>query len=228
MTDAEGAATAPLSRTDWVIDRIRRAILFGEVRPGERLISTAWSTRLGVSQTPLREAFQYLAAEGFVDYDPQHGARVAALTLRDAVEIYELRITLEPQAVESSVNARTESWCEGLAAAFETIDTLYAGKDTMKAGSVEAHRHFHRVLRAGCGSAWLLRMTATLADQSTRMQFASLYTRGGNRAAREEHRELYEAASMGNAALTASLTAAHLQRTLAALLLQKGDVAASA
>ena len=204
----------PLSRTDWVIERIRRAILFGDVRAGERLTSSAWSARLGVSPTPLREAFQRLAAEGFVDYDPHCGARVSALTLRDAHEIYQIRIMLEPLAVESSVARRDDRWLAELADTYGKIDAFYAASNTLEAGAVEAHREFHRVLR----------LTDMLADQSTRMQYASFTPRGGKRAARQEHRHLFEAASAGDAARTAELTAAHLQRTLSALQLDAAPV----
>ena len=214
----------PLSRTDWVIERIRRAILFGDVRAGERLTSSAWSARLGVSPTPLREAFQRLAAEGFVDYDPHCGARVSALTLRDAHEIYQIRIMLEPLAVESSVARRDDRWLAELADTYGKIDEFYAASNTLEAGAVEAHREFHRVLRKGCESGWLLRLTDMLADQSTRMQYASFTPRGGKRAARQEHRHLFEAASAGDAARTAELTAAHLQRTLSALQLDAAPV----
>jgi DNA-binding GntR family transcriptional regulator len=208
---------APTSRTDWAIECIRRAILFGDAVPGERLVSSTWSARLGISQTPLREAFQRLAAEGFVDYDPQRGARVAPLTQRDAVEIYEVRIVLEPRAVSESVEAATDAWRAELREAFERIDAVYASGDELQSGAVEAHREFHRVVRACCPSAWLLRITAMLADQSTRMQFASLSARGGNRQARAEHRDIYEAAQAGDARAAGALCGAHLQRTLDAL-----------
>lgn len=215
---------APASRTDWAIECIRRAILFGEVQPGDRLTSSEWSSRLGISQTPLREAFQRLAAEGFVEYDPQRGARVAPLTARDALEIYELRIMLEPRAVEASVAHADDAWCAALERAFEAIDARYAAADGTGEGLVEAHRAFHQAVRARCASSWLLRLTGMLADQSTRMQFASLGARGGRRAARDEHREIYEAARAGRAEAAADLTAAHLRRTLEAL---RRDSAAS-
>jgi DNA-binding GntR family transcriptional regulator len=219
MSDPNELLHTPLSRTDWAIDRIRRAILFGDVRAGERLVSSAWSTRLGVSPTPLREAFQRLAAEGFIDYDPHCGARVAPLTLRDAHEIYHIRIMLEPLAVASSVTLRDVRWLADLADAHKKIDAYYAVKDAEVAGALEAHREFHRVMRARCESAWLLRITDMLADQSTRMQYTSFTGRGGKRAARQEHRHLFEAAHSGDAARAAELSAAHLQRTLSALQL---------
>ena len=204
----------PVSRTDWVVDRIRRAILFGEVRAGERLIGGAWAGRLGVSATPVREAFQRLAAEGFVDYDPQRGARVAPLTIHAACEIYALRITLEPGAVVSSVGSGDAVWRRQLKDAFEGLESVYG---TAHFGPAAAHRAFHQALRNHCDSVWLLRIVDMLADQSTRLQFSSLSARGGLPAALKEHRDLFEAAHSGDADRAGVLTAAHLQRTLAAL-----------
>jgi DNA-binding GntR family transcriptional regulator len=200
-----------------VIEQIRQAILFGEVRPGERLVGSDWSARLGVSATPLREAFQRLAAEGFVDYDSQRGARVAPLTTRAACEIYEIRIMLEPEAVASSVGAADAEWCDQLDRAFERLDELYTDSHFATVNAIEAHRDFHRLVRARCTSRWLLRIVDMLGDQSTRMQFAALSKRGGHRPARAEHREIYTAARGGDAKRAGALTAAHLRRTLAAL-----------
>jgi DNA-binding GntR family transcriptional regulator len=137
--------------------------------------------------------------------------------LRDAWEIYDLRILLEPRAVASSVAAGDAGWRAELADAYELVSTRYADEDAMQPGAVEAHRDFHRIVRSRCDSAWLLRIADTLADQSTRMQFASLRARGGHRAARAEHAELYAAACAGDARRAADLTGAHLQRTLVAL-----------
>jgi GntR family carbon starvation induced transcriptional regulator len=214
MHDAD---LAPTSRTDWVIDRIRRAVLFGEVKAGERLISSTWASQLGVSATPVREAFQRLAAEGFVDYDPQRGARVAPLTIQAACEIYALRITLEPGAVVSSVSAGDDVWRRRLKHALEELEPVY---ETSNFGTAAAHRAFHHALRSCCDSVWLLRIVDMLADQSTRLQFSSRVARGGVAAALQEHRDLFEAAYSGNADLAGVLTAAHLQRTLSALRLE--------
>lgn len=205
------AGYAPTSATDWVIERIRRAVLFGEVAAGERLISGTWASRLGVSATPVREAFQRLAAEGFVDYDPRRGARVSPLSIRAACEIYEIRLKLEPDAVAASVRAGDDRWRVQLREAFAALEALY---ETADFGTAAAHRAFHQVMRSRCDSVWLLRVVDMLADQSTRLQFSSLPSRGGVQAALSEHRELFDAATAGDAVRTGALTIAHLQRTL--------------
>jgi len=206
--------SAPTSRTDWVTDRVRRAVLFGEVKAGERLISGTWATRLGVSATPLREALHRLAAEGLVDYDPHFGARVAPLSTESACEIYELRITLEPGAVESSVRSGDDAWRRELEYTFAQLHAIY---DAVDFGKAQAHRAFHQTIRARCGSVWLLRIVDMLADQSTRLQLSFSSARGGAPAALQEHRDLFSAAKSGNASLAAELTAEHLRRSLEAL-----------
>ena len=67
------------SKTEFAADRLREAIINGELKPGERLTTPSLAERLGVSQTPLREAFQRLATEGLVERIDQRGARVAPI-----------------------------------------------------------------------------------------------------------------------------------------------------
>jgi len=82
-----------------VVEQLREAIALGELAPGERLNEGAVAKRLGVSATPVREAFRDLEQAGLVEVVPHRGARVRSLTRRDMSEIYSLRATLEQLAI---------------------------------------------------------------------------------------------------------------------------------
>ncbi len=208
---AEPAGTS--SRTDFVAKQIRRSILLGEAKPGERLVGAVWSERLGVSHTPIREAFQRLTAEGFLVYDPHRGARVASVSLREIREIYDLRINLEPKAVADSVSHGDRLWLAELQRSFKRLDALMT-REYDFTDHLDLHSAFHKVLRARCTSSWLLRFTDILAAQSVRFATIPVGMSGGRESARTEHRELYEAARSGDAQRTAALLAHHLQVTL--------------
>ena len=96
-------ATPAPTRADWVDALLRAGILSGELAPGSRLVVADLADRYGVSPTPLREALRRLAAEGLVEWLPQRGARVASATRRDAEDLYELRLALEPVALGQSI-----------------------------------------------------------------------------------------------------------------------------
>ncbi len=81
--------------SDKVANEVREAIQNGEFSPGERLVERTLASRLEVSHIPVREALVRLAEEGLVERTPRRGARVAALTEQELLEISSLRIVLE-------------------------------------------------------------------------------------------------------------------------------------
>ena len=68
--------TAPQTRSDWVYERLKHAIVSGELTPGARLVAAELAQRWALSPTPLREAFQRLEGVGLVELSSQRGARV--------------------------------------------------------------------------------------------------------------------------------------------------------
>src|SRR6202167_1874191 len=89
---------APETRSDWVYKRLKHAIVSGELPPGARLVAADLAQRWALSPTPLREAFQRLEGLGLVELTSQRGARVAATSVAEAEEIYEVRLMLAPWA----------------------------------------------------------------------------------------------------------------------------------
>lgn len=78
---------------------LRKALLAGEFRPGEELSLTDTAARLGVSRTPVREAFQSLASEGLLELRMNRGAIVVGIDEKFIRDHFELRILLESEAV---------------------------------------------------------------------------------------------------------------------------------
>ncbi len=84
------------TKADLVYERLRDAILSGELRPGERVNVDALSRQLGTSKIPLREAVQRLTTQGLVvQPNPHAGAQVAPLSLREMRGVYLARGALE-------------------------------------------------------------------------------------------------------------------------------------
>lgn len=80
--------------------KLKAAIISGELRPGDPLKERELVMQMGVSRTPIREALQRLSFEGLVEISPHRGARIRALKLEEARELYELRRALEGMSAE--------------------------------------------------------------------------------------------------------------------------------
>ena len=85
---------------DVVFNTLRKAILKGELKPGERLMEIALAERLGVSRTPVREAMRKLELEGLVVMIPRRGAQVANITEKDLNDVLEVRRALDALGAE--------------------------------------------------------------------------------------------------------------------------------
>ena len=77
---------------DVVYKTLRKAILHGDLKPGERLMEIALSEKMGVSRTPIREAMRKLEQEGLVIMEPRKGAQVANITEKNLNDVLEVRI----------------------------------------------------------------------------------------------------------------------------------------
>src|SRR5471030_423386 len=104
-------STFPIARLalpEAVAERLRTLITEGELAPGARLNERALSERLGVSRTPLREAFRMLAADGLLVQLPNRGAQVVSLSADDVRHAFEMMATLEGLSGELAVARLTE------------------------------------------------------------------------------------------------------------------------
>ena len=88
----------PQTREEFVANRLRDAILRGDLAPGERLDESALAVALGVSRTPIRSALRVLAAESLVELHPHRGAIVSELSPDELNEVYLVRMILESTA----------------------------------------------------------------------------------------------------------------------------------
>jgi DNA-binding GntR family transcriptional regulator len=87
-----------------VLEGLRRGILVGEYRPGERLVEEQIAAELGVSRTPVRQALTMLEAEGLVEIVQNRGAMVCSFSAEEVWEIYDLRAVLEGHAARRAAD----------------------------------------------------------------------------------------------------------------------------
>src|SRR6476660_8999803 len=89
----------PVSKKTRIVSLLREAIISGAVQAGEQIVEGKVAQQFGVGQGLIREALIELEHQGFVQRTPFSGTQVPTLTLEDALQIFEIRIELEPLAV---------------------------------------------------------------------------------------------------------------------------------
>jgi GntR family carbon starvation induced transcriptional regulator len=217
-----------VSLADRVTDELRRAILAHEFLPGDRLGAASLADRFDVSATPLREAFARLAGEGWVTYQPQRGVRVAEVRVEEMLEIYELRMLLEPLALRRSVLTGDDAWRDEVAEAHRAMEEASCIPAADMDGRAyaqyeELHVAFHQVTLSRCGSAWLIRITDLLTNQSRRFRRLSLPIRARYGSVPAEHRAIADACTQGDADAAVEAGITHMENTRKAILSWAGD-----
>ena len=93
----------PLYR-DEIRNAIKKSIMLGELKPGDRIIETRWARELGVSQSPVREAIRELEMIGLVENIPYQGCFVRKVTKKDMKDSYKVRLYLEMLGIQGRRN----------------------------------------------------------------------------------------------------------------------------
>lgn len=166
---------ASVSRRDAVMNEIRRGIVSGSIKPGDKLTEVKLSTMLSVSRPTIREALTQLAQEGLLIQEPYRGLRVATLDPGAILDIAKTRMALDMLAVESILADTSGRRMKFVEASWEEYDKVAFHPDPVVLH--EAHIAFHRNIWVASENALLLRLwpvteahlTIALAqDQATR------------------------------------------------------------
>ena len=115
-----------------VFHTLRKAIIQGELQPGERLMEVTLANKLGVSRTPVREAIRMLELEGLVVMIPRKGAEVAKITVRDLKDALEVRMAIDSLSVKLACERLDED------DKTEIKQACVAFREAVKSGNVQA------------------------------------------------------------------------------------------
>ncbi|MCP2246709.1 GntR family transcriptional regulator [Lentzea aerocolonigenes] len=195
------AEAPPASRTDFVLESIKEAILNGKLKPGQALVETDLAAALKVSKTPVREALKTLAGSGLVVMSPYKGAAVRTVDAAMAASVYDVRMLMEPEALRRAI---------GLGASFDDAALALEDVSDLARRSL-ANRRFHRALYAGCGNPLMIEILDGLRDQAALITVAGwgICPTWDDEAA--EHRAILAAAVRGEAGHASELLRRHIQ-----------------
>ena len=138
---ASAAMTNPGTMAQHAVEGLRRALIAGELAPGDKIGQEEIAASLGTSLSPVREALAVLEQEGQVTYVARRGYFVTELDVDDLREIYELRALLEERAARRSLPLLDDPALERVSiAARDCVEAVDAGD---VAAELEANRRFH-------------------------------------------------------------------------------------
>lgn len=215
MTRLDDAPAGMPTRAQAVALGLRKAILAGEIRGGQRLRQVHVAERFGVSTTPVREAFTILRREGLVEVDDHRGALVVTPSVERLREIYEIRIALEPMAAAAAAPNLSE---HTIAALGGIVDKMAETHDREE--YLQLHRDFHDRIYQSAQRPQLLALITSLEES------ASVYLRvlldhiDNSDAAVAAHRLILDTLKFGDAEQARTAVAAHLRRNLEVIELQ--------
>jgi phosphonate utilization transcriptional regulator len=186
------------SLTQLVQGELERQILSGELQAGERLNEVALAQRLEVSRGPVREALRSLEEAGLVSFEKNRGATVRVISPESAVEIYELRATLESLACRRLAARVTSAQVDELHPLVDQMDVAAEAADVGAFNRLNIA--FHERLVEFAGSRELAVTYRRLVGNLTLFRLRTLAVEGSLRESNAEHRRIVERLAARDAA----------------------------
>lgn len=205
-------------------EALRKAILRGKVKPGQRLKEERLASEIGTSRTPVREAFHKLEQEELVIRLPRGGFVVREWSRSDVEEIFGIRSVLESYAA----SVATEKIDDAKLAMLE--DKLRESEESLERGDTEKliqlNTEFHDILYKSSNSRKLYHMINNLRDYFYRYRVAILGLNGIPQVSLRDHRKMVAAMRKKDSALVEKLVRDHILRGKEIVLreFEKGNV----
>ena len=176
---------------DVVFNTLRRAILKGELKPGERLMEITLADKLGVSRTPIREAIRKLELEGLVVMAPRKGAKVASITERDLNDVLEVRKGMEVLAISLACKRITGEELEKLETIEQSFQKLIESGNLTELAEMDVK--FHDTIYQATNNQRLVQLLNNLREQMYRYRMEYLKDIAVRRTLAEEHKAICRA-----------------------------------
>ena len=191
--------------------RIRSDIVFGKLRPAQKLRLEALREAYGVSVSTLREILSRLSSEGLVVAEGRRGFEVAPVSADDLKDLAGLRLLLEGHAMERSFARGDMEWEGRVVSAHHKLSATERGMTAKKANQQlwkQYDGEFHQALISSCGSRALVQAHAAVFDKYFRYLILALSFRGD--VVPRQHQQLLECALRRDAARAKTVLTAHI------------------
>jgi DNA-binding GntR family transcriptional regulator len=197
-------------------ERLRGLITEGDLTPGTRLNERMLCERLGVSRTPLREAFRVLAADGLIELQPNRGAVVVELSFDDVRESFDVMSGLEALSGELACRNVTEAEIAEIKALTFEMLACHARHDLP--GYYRLNHSIHERINLAARNRLLTQVYRTLNLRIQNLRFRSNFDRDKWNRAAQEHAQMVDALEARDALRLSALLREHLTRKRDAVL----------
>jgi DNA-binding GntR family transcriptional regulator len=204
-----GAALQHRTMAEAALERLREAIILGELTPGTPLRLEDLARSLGTSISPIREAVRQLEARGLAEHVPHHGAKVVALDIEELRELFSIRLALETMAVRRAAELFEAEDERAAREQLAELDRARGARDARAA--VRAHTAFHFALYEAARSGSLLRMIRPAWDSCERYRPVLLGAGSPQERHAELDRELLDSCAAHDPDRAAAALHAHLE-----------------
>ncbi len=191
MKDIRIRIDEPKLLSEDIAESIKAAIIKGKFKPGEKISEGDLAQSMGISRTPLREAFRKLENQGFIQIIPRKGAMVTEVSATEAQDLYEIKSTLEGLAARLAAQRMTEKDLERLERINEELKGLIEHEDLE--AFYRTHTRFHESFVKACGNSRLAVMISNLNDHFKRFGIVSLTLPGQYEQAIRQHEQIIAA-----------------------------------
>lgn len=201
---------------DVVFQTLRRAILTGELGPGERLMEIHLANQLGVSRTPVREAIRNLELEGLVVTIPRRGAEVAQITADDMRDVLEVRRNLDILCAKLACERIDDENLEKLIHAAQVFNEATESGDHAQIAAADVE--FHNIILQSTGNKKLISLVGNLSEQIYRYRYEYIKDSGDYSQLIREHGEILNAIQSRNVDSAIYATGLHIDNQEKAIM----------
>ncbi|ERS89591.1 MULTISPECIES: GntR family transcriptional regulator [Halomonas] len=218
MSSAEVETANPEVRTlaERVFQQLQDAIVRGEMAPGSKITEPGLSRTYGISRGPLREAMRRLEAHRLIERVPHVGARVVKLSMKELLELFDVREALESMAARLAAEHMTAEEIAGL----REVLAVHERQSDLKSGEAYYQREgdldFHYRIVQGSHNRMLVTMLCDDLYYLVRL-YRTQFSASGTRPQRAfvEHHRIVDAIEAGDAELAELLMRRHVSASRA-------------
>lgn len=159
------APVSSITRREGVVAELRRSVVLGRLKPGDRLTEFGLSKALGVSRPTVREALSQLTQEGLVRQEPYRGLHVTKLTPTEILDIARVRMALDLQAAADIFADSSGRRVAAVIQAWKRSAPDLASPDPLV--QHDAHLDLHRSIWGASGNSFLTRLWPAIQGHVT-------------------------------------------------------------
>lgn len=193
----------PRLLTDVVGERIRQAIVSGDLQLGEQVSEAQLAALMGVSKTPVREALLRLKNEGLVEIHPQRGTFVFTLSAQELTHLLQFRAMVETEALREAMQAHPRELLKRMALCVKEMKAAERAKDLAALARIDMA--FHWAFFESCDNRYLRSSYELLRHQLTALRHRSPISN-----AVSSHQVLVDAVQAQDAELAVQLLRGHV------------------